>query len=190
MRTARLKLAIALVVVGAACAQAMDASAAVNTTFQFTRSSNLSSTLTLFRRDTGTGQVYSRADWRAGSGDTTNECQTSHGWLPGGYYSINMHRDDFGGTKIQGRVWQLSDKACSGGAGTLRTELFIHSEETSTRQQSCGPAGTDQPFCWEGSNDYYSAGCIKVNHWGDLGAVDSNWHNWGGVTGANKLYVA
>ncbi|MDX6517008.1 MAG: hypothetical protein QOH73_2674 [Gaiellaceae bacterium] len=167
---------------------ALTAVAATNTTFQFSRSSNLSSTLTLFRRDTATGQVYNSATWRAGSGDSTNECIVGHGWLPAGSYDIRLHSDYYGGSKIQGRVWYLSDKRCSGGSGNLRTELFIHSEETSSQGQSCG-AG-DLPFCWEGSHDYYSAGCIKLNHYGDLPSADTDWHGWGGTTGANKLYVA
>jgi hypothetical protein len=140
------------------------------------------------KRDRITGQNYYIASWRAGSGQSKNDCRSSVGWLPAGYYSILMHSDSYGGSKIRGRVWQLTDKACNGGAGTLRTQLFIHSEENSSRGQTCGPAGTDYPFCWEGPNDYYSEGCIKVSH-ADMAVVDSDWHAWGGFPATNRLYV-
>jgi hypothetical protein len=182
------RLVALLVVAVAAGALVSSSLAATNTTFQFSRSSNLSSTLTLFQRDTNTGQVYQRASWRAGSGTGTNECMSNVGWLPGGTYTMTLHSDSYGASKIQGRVWQLSDKGCNGGTGTVRTELFIHSEETYQRLQSCGSG--DLPFCWEGDHDYYSLGCIKVKHYGDLPAVDGAWHSWGGTTGPSKLYVS
>jgi hypothetical protein len=163
--------------------------AANSVTFYFKRTTNLQSQLTIQLSNADTGQIYQRVSYRAGSGDSTNECASSHGWLPGGLYSIIQHSDSYDASKIKGRVWQLSDHVCSGGAQTLRTELFIHSEETASRGQACGPAGTDYPFCWEGNNDYYSEGCIKLDHWGGMPTIDNQWHSWSGVAGPNKLLV-
>lgn len=157
--------------------------------FQFRRLTNLDSRLAIAQYDAATGKVYSYVVYRAGSGVSTNECWTAHGWLPGGLYNILLHSDSYAGSKVRGRVWQLSDRRCSGGAGTLRTELFIHTEETSSQGQSCGPAGTDYPFCWEGDNDYYSEGCIKVSHYSIMPGLDGYWHSWGGTAGVNKLLV-
>ncbi len=102
------------------------------------------------------------------------------------------HIHDRNGAEIKGRVWALQDKACSG--GIVRTELFIHTEETNTNTQECTSA-TDDPWCWDstaapggstGSNDYYSQGCIKVRRnspegsWpNNMGNLDSDWHNRG-----------
>ena len=82
---------------------------------------------------------------RAGSGSGTDACQHNN-WIPLGYYNVLWHDDYYAGSKVQGRVWRLSDYQCSN--GVRRTELFVHSEETSQQGQSCGPAGTDYPFCW------------------------------------------
>ena len=90
---------------------------------------------------------------RAGSGSGTDACQHNN-WIPLGDYDVLWHDDNYPGSKIQGRVWRLSDYQCSN--GVRRTELFVHSEETSGQGQSCGPSGTDYPFCWEGDHDYYS----------------------------------
>jgi hypothetical protein len=185
------KRGLVAALVATAAVQAGAASASTTVVFRFTRgSSNTTSSLTMLQQDQSTGRVFQRGDWRAGSGYLKNECKIGAGWLPAGSYSITLHSDSYPGTKIQGRVWELSDKACAGGAGVLRTQLFIHSEETSSRGQSCGPAGSDYPFCWEGPHDYYSSGCIKLNHFVDLPAVDSDWHAWGGTVGANRLYVS
>jgi hypothetical protein len=101
-------------------------------------------------------------DWtgylRAGSGIDTDACQ-HYNWIPRGYYSVLWHDDYFDGTKIQGRVWRLSDYQCSN--GIRRTELFIHSEENSQQGQTCY-ASAESPFCWEGDGDYRSYGCIKL----------------------------
>jgi hypothetical protein len=157
--------------------------------FQFKRISNTNSRLTIGQYDTATGKVYSYVTFRAGSGISTDECWTSHGWLPTGLYNIVLHSDSYAGSKVRGRVWQLSDRRCQGGAGTLRTELFIHSEETPSQGQSCGPAGTDYPFCWEGDNDYRSEGCIKVDHFTTMPSLDGYWHAWKGTAGPNRLLV-
>jgi len=118
---------------------------------------------------------------RGGSGSGTNQCQTNNR-IPLGTYSVPFHNGNYAGSLIQGRVWRLSDYQCSN--GVRRTELFVHSEETSSQGQSC-PTPGDDPFCWEGNDDYYSNGCIKVarppgsNH---LGQVDSFVHQYGAAT--------
>lgn len=120
--------------------------------------------------------------YRAGSGSGTNACATNN-WIPVGGYNVTYHQDNFAGSKIQGRVWKISDYQCSN--GVLRWDLFVHSEETSSNGQSC-PTGNDDPFCWEGANDYYSNGCIKVaripvtNGLSDLGRVDNFQHGLNG----------
>jgi hypothetical protein len=164
------------------------------TTFDFHRITNTNSVLTIFRQDTLDGRVLNQQSYRAGSGLNTNECDSAAydnvgGWLPAGYYSLLGHWDQYPGTKIQGRVWRLQDKRCSGGTGTLRTELFIHSEETSSNGQTCKDPYIEQ-FCWDGDSDYYSLGCIKISRAGspsNLGLLDGNWHNWSGLTGSFSL---
>jgi len=126
------------------------------------------------------------AGFRAGSGESTNECYVGHGWLPAGWYNLVGHFDSYNGSSIKGRVWQLSDKRCSGGTGNLRTQLFIHSEETADTGQYC-PTPGDDPFCWEGASDYYSVGCIKLAHAtpypSDIGKADNDWDSWDGRHG-------
>lgn len=86
---------------------------------------------------------------KAGSGDgTSNACTTNHGWLPNGTYTARYeknHQTD--SDVVKGSVWYLGNKECSN--GTLRTELFIHSQG--------GNGGG-----WQESN-YKSQGCIKIN---------------------------
>jgi hypothetical protein len=139
--------------------------------------------------------------WRAGSGDGTeagrNECSPNRGWLPAGWYAVRGHWPNYNGTKVKGRVWYLSDKVCWN--GTKRTELFIHTEETADNLQTCGQPYYDERFCWEGTMDYLSQGCIKVAYPrlgfpDDIGSVHWYWHNRGGgsdgsCTLYSKLYV-
>ena len=115
----------------------------------------------------------------SGSGSGTDACQ-HYNWIPKGDYDVLWHDDNYPGSSIQGRVWRLSDYQCSN--GVRRTELFVHSEETSGQGQSCGPAGTDYRFCWEGDHDYYSLGCVKLARRptpSDLGRVDNFVHAYG-----------
>ena len=125
-------------------------------------------------------------DWtgfvRAGSGSGTDACQ-HYNWIPRGHYDVLWHDDYYAGSAVQGRVWRLSDYECSN--GVRRTELFVHSEETSEQGQSCGPEGTDYPFCWEGDHDYYSYGCIKLARRpvpSDLRLIDTFVHGYGAAT--------
>lgn len=84
---------------------------------------------------------------RAGSGTTTNECQTDAGWLPDGVYYPDFYYKNWGKAVVQGYVWELGSKVCSNGSVT-RTELFVHSS---------GIEGTS----WDGN--YSTEGCIKIS---------------------------
>ena len=100
-----------------------------HTWFEFTRQSNIASTLTM-AWEYGPG-FYGTQSWRAGSGVSTDACWIGHGWLPTGYYDLWGHWDNYGG-KIAGRVFYVQNKPCWN--GTWRTELFVHSEETGCNQ--------------------------------------------------------
>jgi hypothetical protein len=102
--------------------------------------------------------ALTQAGWRAGSGVVQDACQPGRGWIPTGNYDLWGHWDHYDST-IKGRVFYLSNHTCQ--YGQLRTELFIHTEETASTGQSC-PTSGDDPYCWEGDFDYQSNGCIKV----------------------------
>jgi hypothetical protein len=126
--------------------------------------------------------------WRGGSGNgSTNRCATNQGPIPQGNASILTHYDNKNDGNIHGRAWQLSDMHCdpSDPNSTLRTALFLHTEETDTQGQTCGTP-YDERWCWDGPNDYYSEGCVKVSHT-DVAAVDSKWH--AGSDGTPTLIV-
>lgn len=123
--------------------------------------------------------------WRAGSGTGSQDgCELNHGWIPQGLGDLWGHYDHYEGSAIKGRVWYIADRACI--YGTLRTELFIHSEETSNWGQSC--TGGDAPFCWENWTDYYSNGCIKLSHGStaptDVADLNTRWDSADGRHGA------
>ena len=117
------------------------------------------------QRTDGTWRVVSRDSWRAGSGlpggSATNSCVKGHGWLPDGRYTLRQY-DDYAGSLIHGRAFRLSDKRCSN--GTLREELFIHTEAAAGNGQ-CADGPGDQICRWEFPkiNDYTSHGCIKMS---------------------------
>jgi hypothetical protein len=174
---------------------------AANGWWTFDRDTNLSSTLTWKWTYPPSPTQYSRS-WRAGSGSDMDECEVGRGWLPAGWYAQWGHWDHYDQDKIKGRVWWVQDKTCRNGI-TTRTQLFIHSEETSSNGQSCTSV-YDDPFCWEREGDYYSNGCIKLSRPSpvasfpnDLGAAHNTYHDYGGksVHGAfdspdsNELYV-
>jgi hypothetical protein len=173
----RLFVAAAAVVVALAAAAP---AAATTAWFSFARQSNLNSTLTL-NWEPMPGK-FSTISWRAGSGYGGNgECVVGAGWLPAGWYDLWGHWDHYEGSKIKGRVFYLQDKRCWN--GTLRSELFIHSEETADQGQYC-PSSYDDPFCWEGDFDYASSGCIKVAHAqpypSDIALAHQFWHEKSG----------
>jgi hypothetical protein len=124
-----------------------------------------------------------QAGWRAGSGVSTDACQRNAGWLPTGHYDVRTfvhNKDDV----IKGRAWWLSDKACASYPYTMRTELFIHTEETSTTDQYC-PTSGDDPYCWDTDyGDYASEGCIKIKQPNmDMYQFHHEWHRL--VSGAH-----
>jgi hypothetical protein len=117
------------------------------------------------QRADGSWRVLAHETWRAGSGlpgaDTENACAKGHGWLPNGTYSL-LHYADYHGSLIHGRAFRLSDKRCAN--GTLREQLFIHTEAGAGNTQ-CADAPGDQLCRWEYPriNDYTSHGCIKMS---------------------------
>ena len=112
----------------------------------------------------GTWKVVARDSWRAGSGlpggSATNSCVKNHGWLPDGRFSLRQY-DNYAGNLIHGRAFRLSDKRCAN--GTLREQLFIHTEAAAGNAQ-CADGPGDQICRWEYPkvNDYTSHGCIKM----------------------------
>jgi len=117
------------------------------------------------QRADGSWRVLAHDTWRAGSGlpggGTENACTKGHGWLPNGTYSL-LHYADYHGSLIHGRAFRLSDKRCAN--GTLREQLFIHTEAGAGNTQ-CADAPGDQLCRWEYPriNDYTSHGCIKMS---------------------------
>jgi hypothetical protein len=113
----------------------------------------------------GTWRIVADDRWRAGSGlpgpGTTNPCMKNHGWLPNGRYSL-LQYNDYHGNLIHGRAFRLSDKRCAD--GTLREQLFIHTEAGAGNTQ-CPDLAGDQICRWEFPkiNDYTSHGCIKMS---------------------------
>lgn len=128
----------------------------------------------------------------AGSGDGTgDECISNHGRLPTGWYSgaheYHIHNKD---NTIKGRVWGLTNKACYD--GTIRTELYIHTEETKTNGQSC-PTGGDDPYCWENADDYKSIGCVKLSYPAagfpnSVNTLNTWWHTNAGGAASTYYY--
>jgi hypothetical protein len=107
-----------------------------------------------------------RQSWRAGSGNGpnwNNECVRNEGHLPLGKYKIKAWHDNYPGNLIHGRAVELENKECR--TGTMRTELFIHSEQTVNNTQ-----GTTEGTRWDGDNDYKSEGCVKL-HPNDIAAL-------------------
>jgi hypothetical protein len=117
----------------------------------------------VYRVSGGTTTTVVRKKWRAGSGyfpDSTNACAKNRGWLPNGRYRPALF-NDYHGSVIKGRAIYLGQKRCAN--GTLRTALFIHTEQGAGSRQ-CADRKGDQPCRWEYPkyNDYRSYGCIKV----------------------------
>jgi hypothetical protein len=130
----------------------------------------------------------SSTKWRSGSGDgSQNRCASNSGPIPQGTTSIITHYDNKSDGSIHGRAWQLGDMRCVQGDpnSTLRTQLFMHTEETPSQGQTCG-SPYDEHWCWDGPSDYYSIGCVKVSH-SDVATIDSKWH--AGSVGSPVLTV-
>ena len=131
------------------------------------------------QRADGTWKLVAHDDWRAGSGfpgrSATKACVKGRGWLPNGTYSLRQYAD-YPGTLIHGRAFRLSDKRCRN--GTLRQELFIHTESAAGNRQ-CPDGPGDQICRWEFPkiNDYTSHGCIKMAP-ADLLALTREYHRF------------
>lgn len=126
--------------------------------------------------------VYTKlGEWRAGSGSgSQDDCATGQGWLPNGRYDAHpdgpAFDNNFNGGLIFGTVWRLQNKTCHGKAKVKRTELFIHSEMTPDRKQACG---AQENQCWDGKQDYLSAGCVKLSY-ADIKEAARLAQAWGG----------
>lgn len=108
--------------------------------------------------------LVEKRSWRAGSGFTkrsTDPCRRNDGWLPNGGYRPRLHAN-YWGNLIKGRAIYLGNKPC--GNGTLRRDLFIHTEQ-GDRNRQCPDRKGDQVCRWEYPkfNDYRSYGCIKMS---------------------------
>src|SRR5207253_11070398 len=79
------------------------------TWFEFTRQSNIASTLTMVWQYGA--DYYGTQSWRAGSGVSTDACWIGHGWLPAGYYDLNGHWGHYVGS-IKVRVFYLDATPC------------------------------------------------------------------------------
>ena len=127
--------------------------------------------------------------WRAGSGyfrDATNACALNRGWLPNGTYGPRLFRD-YHGNLIKGHAIYLGRKAC--GNGTMRTDLFIHTEQDAGSRQ-CADRRGDQVCRWEYPriNDYRSYGCVKLSP-GDLRELYAAWTRWFPVGSTDRVRV-
>jgi hypothetical protein len=117
------------------------------------------------QRADGSWKALAHDAWRAGSGlpggSTENPCAKGRGWLPNGTYALRQY-DDYHGTLIHGRAFRLDDRRCAN--GTLREQLFIHTEAAAGNTQ-CADRPGDQVCRWEYPriNDYTSHGCIKLS---------------------------
>ena len=116
--------------------------------------------------------------WRAGSGfyrTSTNSCRKNNGWLPDGTYRPRLYAD-YHGNLIKGRAIYLGQKRCPN--GTMRTALFIHTEQGAGNRQ-CPNRKGDQPCRWEYPqiNDYRSFGCVKLEP-GDLKELYDAWRRY------------
>lgn len=134
----------------------------------FDRGTNSNSELRVYVSLDG---VRWRLKMRSGSGTGTNDCVTNVGWAPLGTFSVNQHwyaPSNLRGSAyvIEAFAFSMSNMDCTGG-GTTRTALFIHSEmnydtsapENYTYDDSSAP----EQDRWDGTNDYYSAGCLKIH---------------------------
>lgn len=118
----------------------------------------------VYRHHDGKRTLVEQDGWRAGSGFTphsTDACKKNDGWLPNGGYRPRLHAN-YWGSLIKGRAISLGAKPCAD--GTLRTDLFIHTEQ-GDRNSQCADLRGDQVCRWEYPkiNDYRSFGCIKLS---------------------------
>jgi hypothetical protein len=135
-------------------------------------------TWNIYKVDDGHRTRVQHLKWRAGSGFTkhsTNSCTRNDGWLPNGRYRPRLYAD-YHGSKIKGRAIYLGNHRCHN--GTMRTALFIHTEQGPGSHQ-CRNRKGDQLCRWEypAINDYKSYGCIKLSP-GDLKQLYDAWRSF------------
>ena len=187
-----LALLAGLAVVPAPAAEAGDTYRFAVITFSKNYRDTHRSTLTwqAFRRNAdGSRTSLVRKQWRAGSGFTrtsTNACVRNDGWLPNGVYHPRLF-SDYGGSVIKGRAIYLGQHRC--GNGTMRQELFIHTEQGAGSRQ-CPDRRGDQLCRWEYPkiNDYRSYGCIKLSP-ADLRELYAAWARWFPVGSTDRVRV-
>src|SRR3954447_348598 len=160
---------VACAVAGLAVAARADASQSRRyavITFHKNYQNTLRSHLTwqVFRESGGKRTTLVSKSWRAGSGfsrTSTNSCRKNNGWLPDGTSRPRLY-SDYHGSLIKGRAIYLGQKRCPN--GTMRTALFIHTEQGAGNRQ-CPDRKGDQPCRWEYPqiNDYRSLGCVKLS---------------------------
>ncbi len=138
------------------------------------------STLTwvVYRTVDGRRTTVVTKSWRAGSGflrSSTDACRKNRGWLPDGRYRPRLFAD-YGGSVVKGRAIYLGNKAC--GNGTVRNDLFIHTEQDRGNRQ-CADRKGDQACRWEHPRfpDYQSYGCVKMSP-GDLRELTAAWRRY------------
>ena len=160
-------------------------------TFHKNHANTFRSTLTweLYRREGASTTRVQRLSWRAGSGffrDSTNSCTRGIGWLPDGSYRPRLFAD-YHGSLIKGRAIYLGAKRCPD--GTLRTDLFIHTEQGAGSRQ-CPDARGDQVCRWEYPkfDDYRSRGCVKLAP-GDLRELYDAWRRWFPLGSTDRVTV-
>ncbi len=158
--------------------------------WEFKKSTNKDSTLKWNLTGQYHNNVTASESWRAGSGISTDVCATDEGWLPNGWYDAWGMLNKKDGV-IKGRAIHIQDKVCHD--GTIRTELFIHTEETMENDQYC-PTSGDDPYCWETVDDYLSEGCIKVAYPGGafndaIGDVHFYFHNRAGGSSQHGTFT-
>jgi hypothetical protein len=179
-RLVLLALVAGLTVVPAATASARSSYPYAVITFHKNYANTFRSTLSweVFRASGGERTSLLRLEWRAGAGyfrDSTNACAKNNGWLPDGTYRPRLVRD-YQGSLIKGRAIYLGQKTCAN--GTMRTDLFIHTEQGAASRQ-CPNRPGDQACRWEYPriDDYRSYGCIKLSP-GDLHELYDAWRRF------------
>ncbi len=152
-------------------------------------STNINGTLRAYKN----GSQYTSMTAGSGLSNSYTPCQLNLGRLPNGWYGSgnDHHKHDKNGAEIDGRVWGLQDKDC--GSGTIRRELFIHTEETVSNGQYCPTTGDDK-HCWETAAwDYRSIGCVKISYPANgfpnsIGSLNSWWDSQ--IGGGHGVYYS
>ena len=156
-------VSLCLAVLGLNASVAAPAHAIVHTYsyFEFDKGTAPVGELHFWVYNVATDALILHRTWPAGSGTgSADECYTNNGWLPNGTYSVKAWHKTNG--VILGDIFELSDKKCP--SRTLRTDLFIHTEQTASSGQCTNTSGVDDTCYWgDSSNEYRSNGCIKLS---------------------------